>query len=341
MNIAYIVSPNYDYLASSIIEGLTELGHAVYTTENSNYGYYLSRTDFCRIANNCELLIIGSGRFTDYSYLKQIQHPKTIYVDGSDYPGLESNSPFPVNLIFKRELLKSDILAKAKSIFPLPFAAEKRYFDNLSLKRTIPVSFVCAMSNYMRRSIKESIKSNFANCFVGSTGERAYNGTSGVAVSTPKYSRILDQSMISVNAPGKGWDCARYWEIIAHRACLVTQRIEIEIPNPFIEDQHFLAFSDMGELIEKVNKLLDSPSLASELSNAAFEHLCLYHTSRKRAEYLLATINANYVAGKVVNFDQLNDVQSRFYYARNWSMFKAWKAIQPVLPGVSGFKSDE
>ena len=341
MNIAYIVSPNYDYLASSIIEGLTELGHIVYTTERSNYGHYLPRASFCREAMRCEILLVGSGKFTDYSYLKTIQHPKVIYIDGSDFPNLERNLPCPVNIIFKRELLKSDIKALSIPLFPLPFAAEKRYFANIEHRRTIPVSFVCAPSNYMRRSVKQVIAANFKNAFVESTGERAYNGTSGVAVNTPKYSKVLSESIVSVNVPGKGWDCARYWEIIAHKACLVTQRMDIQIPNSFIEDQHYLAFSETEELIEKVSKLLHNTALASQLSNEAFEHLCRYHTSKERAKYLLNTIDKHYVLGKIIELEDFIPIKSKYYYAKNWNIFRSWKSLQPVLPKILNFKSAE
>uniref|UniRef100_UPI00404731C0 glycosyltransferase family protein n=1 Tax=Algoriphagus sp. TaxID=1872435 RepID=UPI00404731C0 len=341
MIIAYLVPPNYDYLASSVIEGLIEIGHTVYTTENSNYGYYLPRASFRKEAIKCDLLIIGSGRFTDYSHLNGIQHPKTIYIDGSDYPTLEFKPPCPVNLVFKRELLKSDIALTHKLIFPLPFAAEKRYFENVDFKRTIPVSFVCAMSNYMRRSVKQAIVSNFDNAFVGSTGERAYDGISGIAVNTPIYSSILKKSIVSVNVAGKGWDCARYWEIIAHKTCLVTQRLDVQIPNPFIEGQHYLAFSETEELIENVSKLLNNRALVSQLSNEAFKHLCLFHTSKNRAKYLLEMVEKHYVPGKIIDFEGSAELKSRFYYAKNWRIYKAWKSFKPMIPTTMAFKSGE
>lgn len=341
MIVAYIVSPNYDYLAASIIEGLKDLGHTVYTSEKSNYGNYLPRLAFCKKANSCDLLIIGSGKFTDYSYLKTISHSKSIYIDGSDYPNLEPYPSFPINMIFKRELLKSDIQASSLQIFPLPFAAENRYFEKSNLTRTIPVSFICSMSNYMRRSVKQVLLSNFENACVGSTGERAYNGVSGTAVNTNKYSNILNRSIVSVNVAGKGWDCARYWEIIAHKACLVTQRLDINIPNSFVEGQHYLAFSDMDELKDNISIVLNNKTLAHQLTNEAFEHLCLFHTSKKRAEYLLNTIDKHYTSGKVISFEGSTNLKTRFYYSSNWSLFKTLKALEPILPIATLLKRSE
>ena len=37
MKIICIQSPTYDYLTSTLIEGLQLLGHTIFSTENSNY----------------------------------------------------------------------------------------------------------------------------------------------------------------------------------------------------------------------------------------------------------------------------------------------------------------
>ena len=329
MEIAYIVSPNYDYLAASIIEGLHELGHQVFTSEKSNYGQYLSSGNFRKKAAQCDLLLIGSGSYTDYSPLKSIKHEKVIYIDGSDYPSITTNFDYPVNLIFKREYLSTDRTLFSNSVYPLPFAAEKRYFNTGNATKSIPVSFVSAMSNYMRRSAREALIANFGNkAFVGSTGERAYNGIAGYPINTPKYSRILSESHISVSIPGMGWDCARYWEIIAHRSCLVTQRLDIEIPNAFTEGEHYFGFSTIAELINQVNYLMDNTALAKEMADNAFKHLIGFHTSARRAAYLLETIEREYVHGKQVKLDIFGVTRSKFYYAQNFALVKAFKKMQ-------------
>ena len=38
MRILYINSARYDYLTATLIEGLSELGHTVMCSRNSNYG---------------------------------------------------------------------------------------------------------------------------------------------------------------------------------------------------------------------------------------------------------------------------------------------------------------
>lgn len=71
MTISYVIPPNYDFLAATIIEGLIENGHVVYTSENANYGNYINRNSFINFANTSDLLLIHSGTYCDYSILKK------------------------------------------------------------------------------------------------------------------------------------------------------------------------------------------------------------------------------------------------------------------------------
>jgi hypothetical protein len=319
MNIAYITPPNYDFLCSTLIEGLTEIGHKVFTSTNSNYGIYLNRNHFIDTANKAEILIIGSGSYIDYSILKKIKHNKVIYVDGSDYLNFEKQLDYPINLVFKREILLNHTI---NLVFPLPFAAENRYFKNYNLEKNI-ISFVSTMSNYFRRSAKMAILNNFTdNIFVGTTGERSYNGISGIPSSTPIYNKLIAESIASINIPGKGWDCARYWEIISNKTCLITQRLSIQIPNNFIENVHYLGFSTIEELIEKISYIRSNPNLGLEMGIRAYNHLVDFHTTKKRAEYFLNIINKHYENNIFVNFEKVEKIQSRLFYIKKQFSYK-------------------
>lgn len=303
MNIAYLNTPAYDYLTATLIEGLSELGHMVYTSENSNYGIPLSKKQFIEKANLSDLFIIGSNRNVKYEYLKSIRNIKTIYVDGSDSSFLELNFNYPINLIFKREYLYRLNLEKSL-IFPLPFASEKRYFKSGIKKKDIDISFLAANNNFLRDSIKNILDNKFqAYSFTEHTGEISYSYSSGKPYENPLYFDVLQRSKVVINVPGRGWDCGRFWEAIANKAMVLTYKLEIEIPNPFIENIHILSFNSLEQLEDQIGFCLDNPALVKSMAEEAHNQLILFHTTRKRAEYFLKIIDLNYKPDKFYNFE--------------------------------------
>jgi hypothetical protein len=294
MNIAYLNSPAYDYLTASLIEGLLELGHKVYTSENSNYGIFLSKKEFIEKANMSDLLIIGSNRNVRYDYLKYIRSDKSVYVDGSDSSFLELNFKFPINLIFKRECLNR-LNLQSSLIFPLPFAAEKRYFNSQFKDKDIDISFLASNNNFLRDSIKTILDNKFhANSFTEHTGEISYSYSSGLPHENPVYFDVLRRSKIVINVPGRGWDCGRYWEAISNRATVITYKLEIEIPDPFVENSQILSFNTLEQLEEQIEFCLNNPDIIEKMSEEAYNHLIQFHTTSKRAEYFLKIIDTNY-----------------------------------------------
>lgn len=325
MIISYIIPPNYDFLAASIVEGLKECGHMVYTSEDSNYGYFLKRKKFINIANKSDLLLIHSGTYCDYSILRSITHCKVVYIDGSDFPWLDKILDYPINLVFKRELLRND----NQNIFPLPFSVEKRYLKNYTTKKT-KITFISTVNNYYRRSIQQyllNMKLNDEILFIGNTAERSYTGISGLPSPTPKYYKLLGESIASINFPGKGWDCARYWEIIASKACLISPMIEIKIPNPFKENIHYLKFSNLEELKYQIKFCIENPAKAEEIANNAYMHMLEYHTSKVRAEYLLKVIDDKYSVNTFFDIPLKETIRSQKYYFVKQKAYFIWKKV--------------
>lgn len=338
MNISFVVPPNYDFLIATLIEGLIDLGHNIVTSENSNYGHFLKRREFVNFSNKADLLVISSGSYCDYSILKYIKNDRVVFVDGSDFPSLDNLLEYSINLVFKRELLYQS----SRFIYPLPFAAEKRYFNDFNNIRNI-VSFISTHNNYYRRSIYNFIKNTRAdikNIFMGGTGERSYNGISGLPSPTPKYYTLLNRSIASINFPGKGWDCARYWEIIANKSCLITPKIEIIIPNQFVDGIHYLSFSTLSELNEKIQYCLENPDSAMEMANRAYDHLLKYHTTKERAKYFLDVIDSRLVIGDFILFRNRTKIHSRSFYLGKRYAYYFWKKVvekyfSPILRGLA------
>lgn len=309
MKIAYLNTPVYDYLTATIIEGLKDLGHDVCTSENSNYGRFLEKYDFINYANNADIFIIGSNSYIKYEYLKHINHQKTILIDGSDSSFLNLNTKYPVNLIFKREYLKY-CYKNEDLIFPLPFAAEKRYFKDKNLVKDIGVSFLATTNNFLRESIKNLLVNNYNQIsLTDHTKEISYSSLYGFPQENPQYFNILQRSKIVVNIPGYGWDCGRYWEAISNKSLILTYKIDIDIPNPFEEEKHIFSFGNLNEFIEKIEFCLNNPLIVQKMSDRAFEHLLNFHTTKKRAEYFLETINLNYRKNIFVDYDKIKNIK--------------------------------
>jgi spore maturation protein CgeB len=205
---------------------------------------------------------------------------------------LNLNFSYPVNLVFKREFLN---YFENKLIFPLPFAAEKRYFKKSSFEKDIDISFLAADNNFLREAIKNILKNRYKNnSFTEHTGEISYSGLDGLPHENPIYFDILCRSKVAINVPGLGWDCGRYWEAISNKALVLTYKLDIKIPDPFIENKHILSFNNLDELVEKIDYCINYPKAVKQMSEEAYSHLIQFHTTQKRAEYLLNTIESNF-----------------------------------------------
>ena len=327
MKIAFIIPPNYDYLCATVIEGLFENNLEIYTNEGSNYGFKLNRYKFIKYANEASYVFISSGKLTDYSYLKYINNKNIIYIDGSDLPTIEHIFHKNYLFFFKRELLKNTLL-RNQGFYPLPFAIEKRYFPSIYLNKDIKVSYVCSLNNFFRRSAFLALKQNFlTDSFIGSTGEVAYNGVNKLPLNSPIYYNILNRSLISINIPGKGWDCSRYWEIIANKSCLLTYRLDIEIPYALIENEHYFAFSTIEEMIEKCHFLINNPKIAIETAEKALTHVKIHHTTKARVNYLLKIITSNSEFFHNSHNFKLSKIYSFVYYKVLFFLYKIYKYL--------------
>lgn len=291
LNIVCIQSTTYDYLTATVIEGLQELGHTIVASESSNGARKSSNYTVKAAAERADLIIVFSNVNVRHSLVKHTNNPNIIFVDGSDQQCFSVPSDMRFKAIFKRELNRCWSNKANEPIFPLPFAAENRYFSNQSNLRDIDLSFVAGLaSNAVRYSVFYRLsRLNKSKFYIGQTDESAYRHLriKGGPTPTPMFRSILSRSKVSVNVIGGGYDCARYWEILASGAMLLTQELEIQIPNPFIDGETCIIFKTMDELDEKVDRLFSDPSIIQEIAHAGYVHLVNFHTTKSRAQYLL------------------------------------------------------
>jgi hypothetical protein len=297
MRILSIISPHYDYLTATLMEGLQELGHEIISSENSNYTQSTPDRRLRKLSESADLIIVGSNKKVRTELIEDSDNPNKIFIDGTDGQEFCVYPHILFKMVFKRELNKCWNSSTGEPIFPLPFAAEKRYFCNTPNKRTTKVLFAANMKvNPMRYSIHQRlINRNDPDIFCGSTGEVAYrkNKCLGTPIETPKYRKLLSQTQIGINVAGAGYDCARYWEILASGALLMTQELDITIPNPFTDGINCVTFKSLDEFDEKFEYILADLSNVKHLAEAGYKHLLKHHTTAERAQYFLNKINTS------------------------------------------------
>lgn len=303
MKIVCIQSPFFDLLTATVIEGLKDLGHEVIASEDSNYATKSPDRVLRAAALEADLIIVFSNNEVRTSLAHGLTGRPIVYVDGADQQEFRVPPDIRFNAIFKRELNKHWINTHNEPIHPLPFAAERRYFSlDLGSRRDIRVSFAANLNtNCARYSAHFRLAElNDPNIFIGTTGECSYGGIGpiGAVKSTQKFRELLHCSQISVNVPGVGYDCARYWEILAAGAMLYTQEIDIVIPNPLIEDKHYVTFKYFDEFVPKLRVLMSDPDRVSQIAAAGKAHLLEFHTTRARAQYLIDCATQAATAGK-------------------------------------------
>jgi hypothetical protein len=292
MKIVYVNCRIYDFTTATLIEGLNNLGHTVLCSETSNYGTAVAPEVLLDEARSADLAVLGSNLGVNLDLFARLRNDRKVYVDGSDQQSVALPHNAGIRAIFKRELSRAAQLEPDAPVFPMPFAAEDRYFAPAIPPKDIALSFLANMhTNPLRHSIHQRIGRirHPAPILSGSTGESSYNGANGTPLLTPRYREVLLRSRIGVNVPGAGYDCARYWEILAAGAMLLTWEPDIVIPEAFSDGIDCVTFASLGEFDDKASYYLGRPDLVETIARRGFERLCAHHTTRARAQYFLAT----------------------------------------------------
>ena len=112
----------------------------------------------------------------------------------------------------------------------------------------------------------------------------------GCRLGAEEYQALLHRSKMALSIRGGGFDTLRYWEIVASKTLLISEPPDILIPNNFEHGVHAMfCRPDLRDLPALVRRLRDDTAARGRMVDAAFEHLTAFHTSERRATYLLDT----------------------------------------------------
>lgn len=103
-----------------------------------------------------------------------------------------------------------------------------------------------------------------------------------------QYRSLLQRSKMALSLRGGGFDTVRYWEIVASKALLISEPPDIVIPHNFEHGRHAVfCRHDLRDLPAIVRRFRHDDRTRHEMVEAGYQHLLNFHTSERRAAYLL------------------------------------------------------
>jgi hypothetical protein len=199
-------------------------------------------------------------------------------------------------------------------IHPLPFSVTVASLPHVSTEgRDVDISFVGRASHRKRVRAVNLLRRTKGIRFEGglyldATDRRSKLAASWLGIMTAKlmgdarapvsaqtarlgsehYRSLLCRSKMALSVRGGGFDTLRYWEIVASKTLLVSEPPDIVIPHNFEHGRHAIfCRHDLRDLPAIVRRLRDDDTTRSRMVNAAYRHLLAFHTSERRAAYLL------------------------------------------------------
>lgn len=328
MKILFLASKNFDYGQDLLHRGLVSLlGNQSVHAQPWNSKFYLPVKKYPKnlgcgdrasllayfrslviTPKNADLIIVGSAKpdvFENYlSIIDQIPSSTPVaFIDGGDWQDMggdlarlgggelweQVTKKRPFDFIFKREYMKNKTYPK--NVFPFPFSMDPGALKAAAFQKPDKdVSFWAVESHPIRTQVLDLLTGQF-DCDENGTGRNKkfstyrYKGT--------RYHQELAKCKIVLSFRGAGWDTLRYWEVPALGPLLVSQNLDIVIPNDFEDGVHIAKCKDdLSDLIDICKYYLDNDSKRSAMTMAAYKHLVAHHTPLARARFLLERVQA-------------------------------------------------
>jgi hypothetical protein len=307
------ITPHFkhDFLVATVIEGLYRMGVQVIATDyGNNVEKVYTDEEVIEHSKDADYAFIFSSKKTDPSpkhyLMSELDLPK-IYIDGSEWtsnyhwdsphqqseslidPSRRKGKPWintemyeKCDFYFKRECYPEDATHHPR-MHPLPFGVVSKniHISYQPIVKTIDVLCAFGQINTGMRAVVSKLCREYRELgFNIEIGEWPYD----------MYIQKMKESSIVVDAWGSG-DCnARFYEAVANGACVMHQKPNILTPDPFVDGEHCIEFSDEEEFCSKLQYYLDHMNEARMIGKVGQRHALQYHTSKARAEYIFEVI---------------------------------------------------
>lgn len=216
----------------------------------------------------------------------------------SNFVVLDDDSKVMDNLFQKvRDCLDGRILAyfqKEKvfnewhtDVFPLQFSVPEDRIDKREYKKEYSVTFIARITN-----VSFEFRNEIVNILRRMSLSDSFIHWDAQAMPYVDYIDVTRKSLITITAMGERFDCPRFYEIPALSSMILSNRLLIDVYKPFIHDVHAFYFDSFNNLESDIRYLLDNQNIIERITKAGKEHLRDYHTSEKRAEYILKILSS-------------------------------------------------
>ncbi|MCC6154464.1 MAG: glycosyltransferase family 1 protein [Candidatus Hydrogenedentes bacterium] len=186
---------------------------------------------------------------------------------------------------FKREMLSC--WDYGERTVPMPFAyADLRVPAFHGTARTTPLFWAGHRQFALRRLYLEQIEAKY-----GFDLRKSYT--------QEEYAAALCDSRIGLNVFGFGYDTVRYWEIPAHGAMLLAERLPIDIPHDFVDGESAVFFDDLSQLEEKLAYYMEHMEESAAFAARGHAHFLKHHTASARARQMLGWMQSRLFEGEV------------------------------------------
>ena len=266
-------------------------------------GIPFSLSKIKEIWDTIDLVVMGTVRTYGVRALRELKNEigtrwwqPLIFVEGEDSDRIwwELVQEFKPSVYFKREYRK-DVQIRYPSSFkfwppiiPCPFSAINERIPPLKENREINVYSVCGHTHEMRTAVTHKLASmNILNSCIWMDNV-FMDSNLGHRDNLLGYYTSLVNSKIGVAVRGHGMDTLRFWETPACGALLFTHDNNQIHPNPFEDGKNCVLFkNDLSDFEEKLRYYLEDENECRKVAANGNSHLLKYHTSEKRANYIL------------------------------------------------------
>lgn len=323
MKVLFVGSSKYDYLQDMTYNGLVKvLGSQSVVEAKTIFRYHFPLKKYPKdlgyqgvdlsfltksASGKFDVVVVASAKPDCFELYEQIMpnlpsSVKTVFIDGGDNPEIGGDfirlqcpeiyeritNRRSFDYIFKREYLKNK--SYDAMVFPLPFSVQtSKYPFIMDGAYNYDVAFWAVESDPIRTKVLEFLQSRFDCAANGTVQNQDFHN---YARKGRFYFEELKKTKISLNFRGTGWDTLRFWEIMGLKAFMISQRLQIEIPNDYLEGKEIVYCSDdLGDLEELCTYYLKQDVKRQAIIEKAYEKTMTHHTVECRAKYILEKLN--------------------------------------------------
>lgn len=230
-------------------------------------------------------LVVVSNRSWHFVPLATYTKLPVVFIDGEDDANEifhELGRQLGPRLYFKRELYMECEFFK-----PLPFCYPEKLATGPTPAKDRPLDCVAVfgVNHWPREQVVKALGEDFPDVQLIMEPDTGWLGNA-------PYLEKLQQAKIGIDVRGFGFTTLRRWEIVAHGAMLLCQKLPILIPNDFFPGSTCVELDSLIGLADWIKTACSSDNMGryiEDVAQCAWDVYLKHHTTKARAEAFLNT----------------------------------------------------